>query len=164
MNPQRRLPVLELPDGSVRLIQSPAILEYLEETRPEPPLLPDDPVTRAHVRGVAALIGCDIHPLNNAAVLAAIRRIGADELAVSAWIASWITAGFSAVEALIDSRGWCFGEWPGMADIYLVPQIFSARRFAVDLEPFPKIRRIETLAAAHSAFIQAAPQNQPDAA
>ena len=162
INPQARLPAFQLPDGEI-LIQSSAILEYLEETTPEPPLLPAGPIERAKVRGVAAIIGCDIHPLNNVAVLNALRSLGQDPDAIQAWIADWITRGFSAVEQLIAAEEWCFGALPGLADIYLVPQIFSARRFKVDLESYPRIRRIEALAAAHPAFIAAAPEHQADA-
>jgi maleylpyruvate isomerase len=163
VNPQGRVPALALPGGDV-LIQSPAILEYLEETVPQPPLLPADPVARAKVRGVAAIIGCDIHPLNNVAVLSTLRRTGQGEAAVSAWIGQWITQGFEAVEQLIGKDGWCFGADPGLADIYLVPQLFSARRFKVPLDRFPRILRIAGLAETHAAFIAAAPENQPDAA
>ncbi len=162
VNPQARLPVLEIEEGTVHLIQSPAILEYLDETVPEPPLLPRDPVRRARVRSVAALVGCDIHPLNNAAVLRALRGLGADEAAVAIWIATWITEGFAAIETMIDAEGWCFGDQPGLADIYLVPQLFSAARFAVPLDDFPRIRRVGEMASTHPAFIAAAPQNQPD--
>ena len=162
LNPQARVPALQLPSGDV-LIQSPAILEYLEETVPHPPLLPRDPVARAKVRGVAAIIGCDVHPLNNVAVLNTLRGLGQDEAAVLAWIARWITDGFAAVEQLIGDDGWCFGPAPGLADVYLVPQLFSARRFRVQLDGFPRIARVAALAAAHPAFIAAAPENQPDA-
>jgi maleylacetoacetate isomerase len=162
LNPQARVPVLQLPDGTT-LIQSAAILEYLEETVPEPALLPADPVARAKVRGVAGVIGADIHPLNNVAVLNTLRRIGLNEEAVSAWIAQWITRGLEAVEALIGEEGWCLGPAPTLADLYLAPQLFSARRFKVTLEPFRRIRRVDGLAAAHPAFIAAAPENQPDA-
>lgn len=162
VNPQARVPVLELPDGT-RLIQSSAIIEYLEEVIPTPPLLPTDPVERARVRGVAAVIGADIHPLNNVAVLATLRRSGQDEAAVAAWIAKWIIAGLDAVEQLIGEEHWCFGPEPGLADLYLAPQIFSATRFKVSLEHLPKISRVAALAAAHPAFIAAAPEMQHDA-
>jgi maleylpyruvate isomerase len=162
VNPQARVPALLLPGGEV-LIQSPAILEYLEETVPHPPLLPADPVARAKVRGVAAIIGCDIHPLNNVAALSALRRLGQDEAAGSAWISRWITEGFEAVEQLIGQDGWCFGANPGLADVYLVPQLFSANRFKVPLDRFPRIRRVAGLSDAHLAFVAAAPESQPDA-
>jgi maleylpyruvate isomerase len=162
VNPQARLPALALPGGDV-LIQSPAIIEYLEETMPHPPLLPADPVARARVRGVAAIIGCDIHPLNNVAALSTLRRLGQDEAAISAWISRWIIEGFEAVEQLIGKDGWCFGAGPGLADVYLVPQLFSAHRFKVPLDRFPRIRRVAGLSDAHPAFVAAAPESQPDA-
>ena len=162
LNPQARVPVLELPSGEV-LIQSPAIIEYLEETFPEPPMLPMDPVARAKVRAVAAIIGCDVHPLNNVAVLNALRRSGLDDAMISAWIVHWITQGFTAVEQLIGQQDWCFGSLPGFADVYLLPQVFSARRFKVGLNPFPRIGRVVELAEQHNAFVAAAPQNQLDA-
>ena len=146
------------------LIQSPAILEYLEETVPDPPLLPSDPLARAKVRAVAAIIGCDVHPVNNAAVLNTLRRLGQDEAAVGAWVAQWITAGLEAVESLIGEDGWCFGYQPGMADVYLVPQAYSAHRFKVPLGAYPRIVRVAALAERHPAFIAARPEGQPDAA
>ncbi|TGE00613.1 maleylacetoacetate isomerase [Methylobacterium nonmethylotrophicum] len=163
INPQGRVPSLALDDGRV-LIQSPAIIEYLEEVYPDPPLLPADPVARARVRGVAAIIGCDIHPLHNVGPLDHLRRdLGRPEEEVGAWIERWIAEGFAAVEALIDGEGYCFGSGPGLADVYLVPQVYAARRFAVPLEPFPKIRRAAALAEAHPAFQAAHPSRQPDA-
>jgi len=162
INPQARVPAFQLPSGEI-LLQSPAILEYLEETAPKPPLLPADPIARAKVRAVAAIIGCDIHPINNVAVLNALRALGQGPDAVQTWIADWINRGFTAVEQLIGAEDWCFGAGPGLADIFLVPQIFSARRFKLDLAPYPRIRRIEALAAAHPAFTAAAPEHQPDA-
>lgn len=164
LNPQGMVPALEV-DGAV-LTQSPAILEWLEETYPSPPLLPADPVARAHVRAMAALIGCDIHPLNNLRVGKALREtFGADQAAVDAWAARWITPGFEALEALVGRHGagWCFGDAPGLADCYLVPQIYSARRFNVPLEAFPRLLAIEAAAAAHPAFMAAHPDAQPDA-
>ncbi|SFU47881.1 maleylpyruvate isomerase [Methylobacterium sp. 174MFSha1.1] len=163
INPQARVPSLALDDGSV-LIQSPAIIEYLEEVFPDPPLLPADPVARARVRAVAAIIGCDIHPLHNVGPLNHLRRdFGQSEEAVSAWIGRWISEGFAAVEALIDDEGYCFGPEPGLADVYLVPQVYAARRFAVPLEAFPRIARAAALAEAHPAFQAAHPSRQPDA-
>ena len=163
LNPQARVPVLELAGGE-RLIQSPAILEYLEETVPTPRLLPQDPVARAKVRGVAAIIGCDVHPLNNVAVLNTLRQLGQDEAAVRNWIARWITDGLTAVEQLIGDDGWCFGASPGLADVYLVPQLLSARRFSVPLDSYPRIARVAALADAHPCFIAATPEHHPDAA
>ncbi|MDI4654947.1 maleylacetoacetate isomerase [Xanthobacter autotrophicus] len=163
LNPQQRLPALVLDDGTV-LTQSPAILEYLEEAYPEPALLPAASIARAKVRAVAALIGCDIHPLNNVSPLTVLRReLKQDEAAVSAWIARWITDGFRAVEQLIGDAGYCFGPRPGLADLYLIPQVYSARRFNVPLEAYPRILRVDALAAAHPAFIAAHPARQADA-
>lgn len=164
LNPQGMVPALEL-DGAV-LTQSPAILEWLEEAHPEPRLLPVDPLARAQVRAMAALIGCDIHPLNNLRVGKALREtFGADQDAVDAWAARWIVPGFEALEALVArcGSGWCFGASPTLADCYLIPQIYSARRFNVPLEAFPRLLAVDAAAAAHPAFIAAHPDVQPDA-
>ncbi|MBA4803382.1 MAG: maleylacetoacetate isomerase [Brevundimonas sp.] len=164
LNPQGMVPALEA-DGMV-LTQSPAILEWLEERHPEPPLLPATPADRAVVRAMAALIACDIHPLNNLRVGKALREsFGADQAAVDAWAARWIVAGFTALEAQVERHGagWCFGSTPGLADCYLVPQIYSARRFHVPLDAFPRLLAIEAAAAAHPAFLAAHPDRQPDA-
>ena len=158
------MPALEL-DGAV-LTQSPAILEWLEETCPAPALLPAAPADRAHVRAMAALIGCDIHPLNNLRVGKALREtFGADQPAIDAWAARWILPGFEALEALVARHGdgWCFGDAPTLADCYLIPQIYSARRFNVPLEAFARLLAIDTLASQHPAFIAAHPDAQPDA-
>lgn len=164
LNPQGMVPALEV-DGAV-LTQSPAILEWLEETHPEPALLPAGPVDRAHVRAMAALIGCDIHPLNNLRVGKALREtFGAEQAAVDAWAARWIVPGFEALEALVARHGggWCFGDAPTLADCYLIPQIYSARRFNVPLDAFPRLLAIDAAAARHPAFIAAHPDAQPDA-
>jgi maleylpyruvate isomerase len=164
LNPQGMVPALEV-DGAV-LIQSPAILEWLEEAHPTPALLPTDLLDRARVRAMAAVIGCDIHPLNNLRVGKALREtFSADQAAVDAWAARWITPGFTALEALVaqQGRGWCFGDAPTLADCYLVPQIYSARRFNVSLEAFPRLLAVEAVAAAHPAFAAAHPDRQPDA-
>ncbi len=164
LNPQGLVPALEV-DGLV-LTQSPAILEWLEETRPEPPLLPADATGRARVRAMAALVGCDIHPLNNQRVLKALREsFDAAPAQTDAWAARWITAGFAALEALVADHGggWTYGSTPSLADCYLIPQIYSARRFHVALEAFPRLLAIESAAEAHPAFIAAHPDRQPDA-
>ncbi|MBL0969265.1 MAG: maleylacetoacetate isomerase [Brevundimonas sp.] len=164
LNPQGMVPALEV-DGAV-LTQSPAILEWLEETHPTPALLPSDAIGRAQVRAMAALIGCDIHPLNNLRVGKALREgFGADQAAVDAWAARWIIPGFEALEALVarHGAGWCHGDAPTLADCYLIPQIYSAGRFNVPLDAFPKLRAIDDAAKAHPAFIAAHPDNQPDA-
>ena len=163
INPQGRVPSLALDDGTV-LIQSPAIIEYLEETHPTPPLLPSDPVARARVRGVAAIIGSDVHALHNSGPLGHLRRtLGLDDAAVNAWVARWVGDGLAAVEALIGEDDWCFGSEPGLADCYLVPTLYTARRFAVPLDAYPRALRVEALAAAHPAFQSAHPSRQPDA-
>lgn len=163
-NPQGMVPALEI-DGAI-LTQSPAILEWLEETHPAPPLLPADPVGRAQVRAMAALIGCDIHPLNNLRVGQALREsFGADQAAVDAWAGRWVLPGFAALETLVarHGAGWCFGASPTLADCYLVPQIYSARRFNVPLDAFPRLLAMDGVAARHPAFIAAHPDAQPDA-
>jgi len=164
LNPQGMVPALEF-DGAV-LTQSPAILEWLEETCPAPALLPAAPADRAHVRAMAALIGCDIHPLNNLRVGKSLREtFGADQPAIDAWAARWILTGFEALDALVARHGdgWCFGDAPTLADCYLIPQIYSARRFNVPLEAFARLLAIDTLASQHPAFIAAHPDAQPDA-
>ena len=163
LNPQGLVPALET--GEAVLTQSPAILEWLEETYPDPPLLPSDPTERAQVRAMAALIGCDIHPLNNLRVLGAVRGLGADAAAVDAWAGHWIGAGFDALEALVarHGEGWGFGASPTLADCYLIPQIYSARRFNLDLSPWPGLQAIDAIALAHPAFAAAHPDRQPDA-
>jgi maleylacetoacetate isomerase len=160
VNPQGRVPALRLEEGEV-IIQSPAIIEYLQERYPQPSLLPDDLFQRARHREVAALIGCDIHPLHNVAVLNRLRGLGRDEGDVNAWIGHWITEGFKAVEALIGDEGFCFGA-VGLADVYLLPQLYAARRFNVDLAAFPRICRVEALALPHPAFQKAHPDAQSD--
>jgi maleylacetoacetate isomerase/maleylpyruvate isomerase len=163
VNPEGRVPTLVLDDGTV-LTQSPAIIEYLEETHPAPPLLPRDPVQRAQARSIAALIGCDVHPLNNVGPLNYLRRtLDQPEPAVTAWIATWIEHGFRGVEARIGDSGWCLGPEPGLADVYLLPQLYSARRFGIALDAYPRIRRVEAVAEAHPAFLKAHPSTQGDA-
>jgi maleylacetoacetate isomerase len=161
LNAQGRLPSLRLDSGEV-LIQSPAILEYLEERYPAVPLLPVDPLLRARHRGVAALIACDVHPLHNVSVLNRLRGLGLEEPAVLDWISHWIGEGLAAVEAQIGSSGFCFGD-VGLADVYLLPQLYAARRFQVDLASYPRVQRVEALACTHPAFQQAHPEAQPDA-
>jgi maleylpyruvate isomerase len=164
LNPQGMVPALEV-EGAV-LTQSLAILEWLEEAHPAPPLLPTDPVDRAHVRAMAALVACDIHPLNNLRVGKALcESFGADQAAVDAWAGRWIIPGFEALEILVGQHGagWSFGETPGLADCFLIPQIYSARRFNVALDAFPRLLAIDAEAATHPAFINAHPDRQPDA-
>lgn len=161
INPQGRVPALRVEFGAV-LTQSPAIIEYLEEVYPQPALLPVDAVQRAQVRAVAAVIGCDVHPLHNVSVLNQLRQAGQGDEQVHAWIGHWISQGLAAVEALIGEAGFCFGDVPGLADVYLLPQLYAAQRFAVDLGPYPRIRRVLALAEQHPAFVQAHPASQPD--
>ena len=166
LNPQGFVPTLI--DGDLVLTQSPAIIEWLEERYPTPPLLPAEANDRARVRALAAVVGCDIHPLHNRRVLEYLRHtLGCNEAAVLAWCATWIGAGFDALETMLASdpqRGrFCFGGQPGLADAYLVAQVESARRFKVDLTPFPGIVAIDQACAELPAFIQAAPNHQVDA-
>jgi maleylacetoacetate isomerase len=160
INPQGRVPALRVDGGEV-IIQSMAIIEYLEELSPEFPLLPEALLARAGHRQIAALIGCDIHPLHNVAVLNRLRGMGHDEGDVTAWIGHWIGEGFAAVEALIGDTEFCFGA-VGLADVYLLPQVYAARRFNVDMIPFPRICRVEALALQHPAFQTAHPDAQSD--
>lgn len=167
LNPQQLVPALRLDDGRV-LIQSPAIIEWLEETHPAPPLLPAEPDARQRVRALAAIVGCDVHPVNNRRILEALRHdFGADEAAVNAWCGCWIGAGFDAFEALLaadPARGrFCVGDAPTLADVYLVPQVESARRFRVDVARWPRIAAVEAACLALDAFRRAAPMAQPDA-
>jgi len=163
INPQMRVPSLALPSGDV-LIQSLAMIEYLDEAYPNPPLLPPDPIQRAHVRGVAQIIACDIHPLNNTSALNYLKnKLGHDQTAVDAWYASWIIAGFDAVEALIKPGPYAFGSEVTLADVCLVPQVANARRFKVSLDRHPKIVAVADACAKLSAFERARPENQPDA-
>jgi maleylpyruvate isomerase len=166
LNPQGLVPALV--EGDRVLTQSPAILEWLEERHPLPPLLPSSADERARVRALAAIIGCDIHPLNNRRVLEYLRhKLGCDEAAVNAWCATWITDGFDAMEALLASdprRGrFCFGDTPTMADVYLVPQVEGARRFRVDTGRWPRIASIDAACSGLEAFRRASPALQPDA-
>ncbi len=166
LNPQGLVPALV--EGERVMIQSPAIIEWLEERHPTPALLPTDPEQRAHVRALAAIVGCDIHPVNNRRILEYLRKqFGADEAAINAWCGTWISDGFDAFEALLAAdprRGdFSFGGQPGLADVYLVPQVESARRFKVDLSRWPRIAAAEAACMKLEAFQKAAPLQQPDA-
>lgn len=167
VNPQQLVPALDT--GEQVLIQSPAIIEWLEEQYPSPALLPQDADGRARVRALAAIVGCDIHPINNRRILETLRKsFGTDEAAINAWCGTWISAGFDAYEALLAAdtqRGaFSFGHTPTIADVYLIPQIESARRFQVDLSRWPLIAGVEQACMALPAFQAAAPARQPDAA
>jgi maleylpyruvate isomerase len=163
VNPQGRVPSLTLDNGEV-LLQSPAIIEYLDETHPRPPFLPADPVERARVRAFAAVIGCDIHPLNNLAPLQYLRRVLKQEQpAIDAWYHHWVIEGFTALEGMIRPGPYCFGGNVTLADIYLVPQVYNARRLKVPLDKFPKLVAADAELLKLPAFDQARPENQPDA-
>lgn len=167
LNPQGLVPALDV--GGQVLIQSPAIIEWLEERHPQPPLLPADAGARARVRALAAIVGCDIHPVNNRRILMALReQFGANEAAVEQWCARWIGDGFAAYETLLAQDGargrYSFGDAPTLADAYLIPQVESARRFKVDLTPYPLIRAVDEACHQLDAFRRAAPAVQPDAA
>ena len=166
LNPQGLVPALVMDDKV--LIQSPAIIEWLEEAYPTPALLPKDAHDRAHVRAMAAMVGCDIHPVNNRRILEYLRKhFGANEDAINAWCGTWISDGFDALEALLAAdkqrAGFCFGNSPSLADVYLIPQIESSRRFKVNLSQWPLIAEIEKNCLQLEAFQKAAPMLQPDA-
>ena len=164
LNPQGLVPALKTDDAV--LTQSPAILEWIDEVYPDPPLLPVGANDRAIVRAMASTIACDIHPVNNFRILNALRtEFGADEAAVNRWIARWIGDGFDALETLIARHGdgFAFGAIPTIADCHLVPQVYSAERFAVDLSPYPKLKAAADNARALPAFAAAHPDRQPDA-
>jgi len=166
VNPQQLVPALDT--GKEVLIQSPAIIEWLEEKYPEPRLLPREPERRAQVRALAAVVGCDIHPVNNRRILEYLRHtFGANDDAINTWCGAWISAGFDAYEALLAAdtqRGrFSHGDAPTIADCYLIPQIESARRFKVDLSRWPLIMAVEKACMQLEAFQRAAPSQQPDA-
>ena len=162
INPQGFVPALSM--GDTVLTQSLAICEYLDETRPEPPLLPADPLRRARVRAFAQVIACDIHPVQNLKVLDRLRALGLDGDAVKSWAATTIEEGLDACEALIagEAGPYCFGEQVTLADVCLVPQLVNARRFGVEMR-WPRLEGIERACLALEAFRAAAPENQPDA-
>jgi maleylpyruvate isomerase len=164
INPQGLVPTLEDDAGGV-LTQSIAIIEWLDETHPQPPLLPKDPLRRAKVRAFAQAIACDIHPVQNLKVLARLRELGLAEDKVTAW-AGWANReGLEACEKLIahEPGPFCFGAEPTLADLCLVPQLANARRFGVDVSAFPRLLQAENAAKAVKAFADAAPDKQPDA-
>ena len=163
VNPQMRLPVLVTPQGDV-LIQSLAIIEYLDETHPEPALLPKDPVARAKARALAELVACDIHPLNNIGPLRYLKNVmGQEQAAIDTWYHHWVTTGFEALEALMGPGPYVCGDRVTLADLCLVPQVYNARRLKVPLEKFPKIVAADAACLALTAFDRARPENQPDA-
>ena len=163
INPQMRVPTLKLDSGEL-LTQSLAIIEYLDEVHPQPPLLPRDPADRAKVRALAQLIACDIHPVNNLAPLRYLKNeLGQDQAKIDAWYHHWVLAGFDALEAMVRPGPYAFGADVTLADICLVPQVANARRLKVPLERFPKIVAIDAACAKLPAFDKARPENQPDA-
>ncbi len=160
LNPQGLVPALAIETGET-LSQSMAILEYLEETHPEPPFLPDDPVGRARVRAAADAIACDIHPLNNLRVLLYLRGpLDQDEDGVTRWYHEWLRAGFDGLEQMVAPEPFAFGAAPGLVDICLVPQLFNARRFEFDLAAYPKLQAIDAECAKLEAFDKAQPSRQ----
>jgi len=164
VNPQGLLPALDTGHGV--LTQSSAILEWLEETRKEPPLLPEDAWARAQVRAMCAIVGSDIHPVQNRRVLSYLKHeFDADQDAIFKWARTWITAGFDALERLVDQAPgkYAFGDTPTLADIYLMPQVYNARQYGVDVDKFPNIAKVEQACASIDAFAIAHPRKQPDA-
>jgi maleylpyruvate isomerase len=164
INPQGLVPALE-DDAGMILTQSLAIIEWLDETHPEPPLLPKEPSRRAKVRAFADVLACDTHPLQNLKVLARLRELGLPEDKVTAWAGSFNREGLAACEKLIANEPgpFCFGDKPTIADLCLVPQLANARRFGVDVNAFPRLLKAEAAAKATQAFANAAPEKQPDA-
>jgi maleylacetoacetate isomerase/maleylpyruvate isomerase len=164
LNPQELTPALETDEGRV-LTQSLAILEWLEEVHPVPPLLPADPFDRARVRAMAALVACDIHPLNNLRVQQQLTAMNVDAEARLAWTQRWIHDGFRALEPMIAAHtaGFAFGAEPTLADCLLIPQVYSAERYQVDLAAYPAIAAVAARCAATPAFQAAHPEQQPDA-
>jgi len=166
INPMHGVPVLEV--GGIRIANSPAIIEYLEEEHPTPSLMPRDPLARAHVRTLCAIVACDMHPVNNLRIRNYLRdRFGQDSTGVETWMGTWNKAGFDAIERLLAAdaarEGFCFGDSPTIADAYLIPQVFAAERFKFDMSPYPEIRRVVDTCNAFSAFAAAHPSRQPDA-
>lgn len=166
VNPQKLVPAL-ITDAGDELYQSLAIIEWLDETYPEPALLPQDPIKRAQVRAFAQVIACEIHPLQNLRVLQYLRSdLSQDDDAVNAWLSRWLGDGLQACEDILVKQGsdtaYCFGDTPSLADICLVPQIFSAERFSVDISGMPRINEIYQQCQKNPAFADAHPKVQPD--
>jgi maleylacetoacetate isomerase/maleylpyruvate isomerase len=163
-NPQGLAPALETEGGDL-LTQSLAILEWLEETHPSPPLLPPDALGRARVRAMAAIIACDIHPLNNLRVHQALQGLGVSREDVTAWSARWVSDGFDALEAMVlrHGRGFACGDAPTLADCLLIPQVYAADRYDLDMSRWPALKAVAERASGHPAFEAAHPRNQPGA-
>lgn len=164
VNPQGLAPALDLGDGQI-LTQSLAILEWLEETRPTPPILPRSALDRATVRAMADIVACDIHPLNNTRVGRKLKAIGLEDDTVTDWIKGWITEGFDALEPMVARHAgmFAFGDSPTIADCCIVPQVYSANRFGLDIAAWPSIAGVAERTAMHPAFAAAHPSRQPDA-
>ncbi|PSJ38664.1 maleylacetoacetate isomerase [Zobellella taiwanensis] len=165
LNPSQGVPLLVEDDGTA-LSQSMAIIDYLDETRPEPRLLPAEPLARARVLELANAIACDMHPVNNLRILGYLKsKIGASEEQKNDWYHHWIAEGFAAVESLLERHGrgpYCFGEAPTLADCCLVPQVANAERMGCDLSPYPRVMAVYAHCQQQPAFQQAAPSRQPD--
>jgi maleylpyruvate isomerase len=163
VNPQMRIPTLVTPGGEV-LIQSLAIVEYLDETHRDPPLLPKDPLARAYARELANIIACDIHPLNNTSPLRYLKReLHLEQTAIDAWYHHWVIEGFEAYETLVRPGPYSCGSQVTIADVCLVPQVYNARRLKVPLDKFPRIVGIDAACMKLAPFDRARPENQPDA-
>jgi maleylpyruvate isomerase len=163
INPQMRVPALALDKGDI-LIQSLAIIEYLDEVHPEPPLLPSDPLARAKVRALAQLIACDIHPLANVSPLRYLKnKLGQEQTEIDAWYHHWVLTGFEPLEEMISPGPYACGSQVTLADICIVPQVYNARRLKVPLDRFPKIVAVDAACLKLAAFDKARPENQPDA-
>jgi maleylacetoacetate isomerase len=163
VNPHKRVPALQLSSGEV-LTQSLAIIEYLDEVHPEPALLPAEALERAHVRAIAQMVACDIHPLNNLLPLQYLKRVLKHEQAdIDAWYHHWVIEGFTAIEAMIAPAPYACGAHVTLADLCLIPQVYNARRLKVPLDKFPKIVAVDAACQKLPAFDRARPENQPDA-
>ena len=164
VNPQGLTPALDLGDGQI-LTQSLAILEWLEETRPTPAILPRSALDRATVRTMASIIACDIHPLNNTRVGRKLGALGADQAAIIGWMQGWITEGFDALEPMVARHAgmFAFGDTPTLADCCLIPQVYSANRYQLDVGAWPAIHGVAERCVMHPAFAAAHPSRQPDA-
>ncbi|MBT8084809.1 MAG: maleylacetoacetate isomerase [Woeseia sp.] len=165
-NPSGLVPVLE--SGNASLSQSLAIAEFIDEIHPDPALLPANSIERARVREIMGIIACDVHPLQNLRVLNWLREeLDASDAQVTAWIHRWISSGFVAIESLLEQHNsddqFCVGTTPTLADALLIPQVYNARRFALDLAPFPRLCAIDTHCQSLAAFADASPERQPDA-
>lgn len=163
INPQKRVPALELSSGEI-LTQSLAIIEYIDDIQPEPPLLPADTLERAKTRAIAQIVACDIHPLNNLLPLQYLKRVLKHEQPeIDTWYHHWVTDGFTAIEEMIEPGPYARGAHVTLADICLIPQVYNARRLKVPLDKFPKIMAVEAACLKLPAFDKARPENQPDA-